>query len=85
MSTHSNSYSNKTKELPLWIVHLLMFFATVVVSSSFTVGAAIAHGLDPAVLLLVRYILAVLFLAPFFIGKYKFSCPNLRQLGGFIF
>jgi len=69
--------------LPMGLVHLLMIFSTVVVSSSFTVGKAITHALDPAVLLLVRYILAVLFLAPLVIVKHKFSCPNLRQLAGY--
>ncbi len=72
-----------TGNLPLWVVHSLMVLAAVVVSSSFTVGAAITHGLDPAVLLLVRYALATLCLVPILIYNHGFSLPSLRQLGGY--
>nr|MBF0222287.1 DMT family transporter [Desulfobulbaceae bacterium] len=78
----SGFYSSK--KIPLWLVHLLMLLSTVVVSSSFTVGAAITRSLDPAVLLLVRYILALLFLAPFYVAKHALSRPTIRQLGGYM-
>jgi len=69
--------------LPLWKVHGLMLLAAVLVSSSFTVGKAITHGLDPAVLLLVRYMLATLFFAPILVAKKLFSLPSARQLVGY--
>lgn len=69
--------------LPLWQVHGLMLVAAVLVSSSFTVGKAITHGLDPAVLLLVRYLLATLFFAPILIYKRLFFLPSARQLFGY--
>lgn len=69
--------------LPLWVVHSLMLLATVVVASSFTVGEAITHGLGPSVLLLVRYILAIVCLLPILIYNLGFSVPSLRQLGGY--
>ncbi|MCA1765600.1 MAG: DMT family transporter [Desulfobulbaceae bacterium] len=69
--------------LPLWMVHALMLFAAVIVSSSFTVGEAITHGLDPAVLLLVRYTLAALCLAPIMIMNNGFGLPSMRQLAGY--
>lgn len=71
------------RPLPLWLVHSLMLFAAIVVSSSFTVGAAITHGLDPAVLLLVRYVVAVLCLVPFILWRYRHFRPSLRQLRGY--
>lgn len=71
------------KELPLWLVHSLMLLAAIVVSSSFTVGEAITHGLDPAVLLLVRYVVAVFCLAPFILWRYRHFRPSPRQLGGY--
>ncbi len=71
------------KERPLWLVHSLMLFAAIVVSSSFTVGEAITHGLEPSVLLLVRYAVAVLSLAPIIIWRYRHIRPSLRQLGGY--
>ncbi|MBU0907945.1 MAG: DMT family transporter [Proteobacteria bacterium] len=69
--------------LPLWAVHSLMLGASVIVSSSFTVGAAITRGLDPAVLILVRYVLAVLFFAPILVLRHGFTLPPLRQLCGY--
>ena len=50
-------------QLPLWSVHCLMLIASLIVSSSFTVAKAITHGLEPSVLLLVRYLIAVVCLA----------------------
>ncbi len=69
--------------LPLWSVHCLMLLASVIVSSSFTVGEAITHGLAPSVLLLVRYLAAVLCLAPVLVLHHGFTLPPLRSLGGY--
>jgi len=69
--------------LPLWSVHSLMFLASIIVSSSFTVGEAITHGLQPSVLLLVRYLVAVICLAPIVIVNHGFSLPPVRRLGGY--
>lgn len=74
---------NSTQKLPLWAVHGLMLVAALLVSSSFTVGKAITHGLDPAVLLLVRYLLATLIFTPILVGKRLLSLPPSRQLGGY--
>jgi len=69
--------------LPLWSVHCLMLMAAIIVSSSFTVGAAITHSLQPSVLLLVRYVFAVICLAPVVIMNHGFSVPPVRRLGGY--
>jgi drug/metabolite transporter (DMT)-like permease len=70
-------------QLPLWSVHCLMLLASIIVSSSFTVGEAITHGLEPSVLLLVRYVVAVLCLAPILVLNHGFSLPSTRQLCGY--
>jgi len=70
-------------QLPLWSVHCLMLLSSVIVSSSFTVGAAITHGLEPSVLLLVRYVVAVLCLAPVLLYNHGLAMPTARQLGGY--
>jgi drug/metabolite transporter (DMT)-like permease len=70
-------------QLPLWSVHCLMLLASIIVSSSFTVGEAITHGLEPAVLLLVRYVVAVLCLAPILVLNHGFFLPSARQLCGY--
>lgn len=70
-------------QLPVWAVHCLMLMASVIVSSSFTVGAAITHGLQPSVLLLVRYVVAVLCLAPVLVINHGLSLPSARKLGGY--
>lgn len=82
LKSGSNKESSPTR-LPLWMVHLLMVFAAVVVSSSFTVGAAITNGLPPAVLLLVRYVIATVCLVPILGYNNGFSLPSIRQLSGY--
>jgi drug/metabolite transporter (DMT)-like permease len=60
-----------------------MLIAALIVSSSFTVGKAITHGLEPAVLLLVRYAVAVVCLAPIVVMYHGISLPRARRLGGY--
>lgn len=81
LKTEKSNYLNT--QLPVWSVHCLMLLASIVVSSSFTVGEAITHGLEPSVLLLVRYVIAVLCLAPVLLYNHGFSLPTARQLGGY--
>jgi drug/metabolite transporter (DMT)-like permease len=79
--TEKPNYLNT--QLPLWSVHCLMLLASVIVSSSFTVGEAITHGLEPSVLLLVRYVVAVLCLAPVLLYNHGLAMPTVKQLGGY--
>lgn len=72
-----------TRRLSLFSVHSLMVLAAVLVSSSFTVGKAITHGLDPTVLLLLRYAMATLVMGVLLGFKQGFSLPSLPQLGGY--
>jgi len=60
-----------------------MLLAALIVASSFTVGEAITRGLDPAVLLLVRYLIATLALAPLLLRNHTMARPPLRQLAGY--
>ncbi len=71
------------KALPLWGVHSLMLVSTIIVSTSFTVGEAITHGLEPSILILIRYILAVLCFAPVLAFTHGFTLPPVRQLLGY--
>ncbi|WP_457577367.1 DMT family transporter [Desulfomarina sp.] len=45
-------------------IHLLMVFCAALVSTSFTVGAAITETLDPAVLTFIRFVIAALCFGP---------------------
>jgi drug/metabolite transporter (DMT)-like permease len=58
----------KAHSLPF--IHLLMVIAATLVSTSFTVGAAITAELDPAVLTLVRFTLAACIFGPWVYLKY---------------
>ncbi len=69
--------------LPVWSVHCLMLIASIIVSSSFTVGEAITYGLKPSVLLLVRYVVAVVCLAPIVVINHGFTMPSAGRLGGY--
>lgn len=65
------------KKYPLGFVHLLMVICATLVSTSFTVGAAITAELDPAVLTLVRFTLAACIFGPWVHFRYGlgFSLP----------
>ncbi len=53
------------KRYSLTFIHMLMVVCALLGSTSFTVGKAIALGLDPAILTLVRFVLAALILLPY--------------------
>lgn len=57
-----------------------MLIATVLVATSFPVGAAITHGLDSLVLTFLRFVLATVLLAPIVAWRYGLSVPSLRDL-----
>ena len=65
----------------LTFIHLLMVLCAALVSTSFTVGAAITAGLDPAVLTLVRFIVAACLLGPYVGYRYglQFSWSLFRR------
>lgn len=65
---------------PLWAVHGLMLVAAILVSTSFIVGEAITRFLDPAVLTLVRFLLAVLLFAPCIAIRHGLTWPPRRAL-----
>ncbi|MFO7761824.1 MAG: DMT family transporter [Thermodesulfobacteriota bacterium] len=62
------------------IVHGLMLISAFLVSTSFVVGKAITHGLDPAALTLVRFAIAGLLFAPYIFWKYGLKSPSLADL-----
>ena len=60
--------------------HLSMLLATILVATSFPVGAAITHGLDSLVLTFMRFTLAAVLFAPFIALRYGLALPRLRDL-----
>jgi drug/metabolite transporter (DMT)-like permease len=58
-----------------------MLLAAALVSTSFTVGKAIAGGLDPIILTLVRFLLAALLFLPYVHGRFGIDWPGWRPLG----
>jgi len=60
--------------------HLLMMMASVLVATSFPVGAAITHGLDSLVLTFLRFALAAVLFAPIVAWRYGIAMPSLRDL-----
>jgi drug/metabolite transporter (DMT)-like permease len=57
-----------------------MLLATVLVATSFPVGAAITHGLDSLVLTFLRFTLAAVLFAPIVVWRYGLVMPGLRDL-----
>lgn len=72
--------TGKSRILPLYTVHILIFIAAVLVSTSFTVGKAIATGLDPAVLTLIRFSLAAILFFPYIYRSYGMQWPGIASL-----
>lgn len=64
-------------------VHAQMFLSRGLVATSFPVGAAITHGLDPALLTLLRFALASLLFAPFVFFRHGLSLPTAKALAGY--
>jgi len=60
-------------------VHGLMIVATILIGTSFVVGREIAAGLDPAVLMAMRFAMAVVLYAPFVAWKHGLTLPSLRD------
>ena len=69
--------------MPLWRVHALMVLAAILVSTSFVVGKGIADGLDPAVLTLVRFLLAAVLFAPYIHRSHTLALPPWPRLQGY--
>ena len=57
-----------------------MLITASLVSTSFTVGKAIAHGMDPVVLTLIRFLCATLFFLPYVQKKYRITLPSVVSL-----
>ncbi len=60
--------------------HLLTMVSTMLVATSFPVGAAITHGLDSLVLTFLRFALAAALFAPLVAWRYGLTLPGLRDL-----
>lgn len=60
--------------------HAAMIGATLLVATSFPVGAAITHGLDSVVLTLLRFALAAVLFLPIIVWRYGFHLPGPRDL-----
>jgi drug/metabolite transporter (DMT)-like permease len=58
----------------------MMLVAAGLVSTSFTVGKAIAPGMDPAALTLVRFIVAALLFLPYVAARHGLRLPDVHAL-----
>ncbi len=59
--------------------HVLAILMTAVISTSFPLGEHITHGLDPAVLMCVRFAIAALFMAPIVAWREGMTLPSARS------
>ena len=75
-----NSARTSLRDRPLWLLHGLMLLAAGLGSTSFTVGKAVADGMDPAVLTLIRFMTATLLFLPFIVYRYGFKLPDGKSL-----
>ncbi|MDP6564394.1 MAG: DMT family transporter [Alphaproteobacteria bacterium] len=64
-------------------VHAQVLSGRVLVATSFPVGAAITHGLEPELLTLLRFALATLLFAPYIAWRHGLALPAARTLAGY--
>ena len=57
--------------------HALAFLIIVIISTSFPLGERITHGLDPAVMMCIRFVLAALLMAPILAWREGLALPTL--------
>lgn len=71
---------NFPKNTPLWLIHGLMLFTAALVSTSFNIGKAIADDIDPIVLTLIRFCLAVIIFFPYVKKRHGIIIPSHHDL-----
>ena len=59
--------------------HLFTIVATILVSTSFPVGASITHDMDSLVLTLLGFAVAALLFAPLVYVKYGLALPSMSD------
>lgn len=64
-------------------VHLQLLLGRGLVATSFPVGAAITHGLEPELLTLLRFALATMIFAPYVAWRHGLAIPSARALAGY--
>lgn len=69
--------------LHLLRVHAQVLLSRLLVATSFVVGAAITHGLEPELLTLLRFALATLLFAPYVAWRHGLAVPDARALCGY--
>ena len=66
-----------------WQVHLLMFFSTSLVATSFIVVKTITNALNPSSLVLLRFVFAAALFFPFISWKHGIKIPERKTLLGY--
>jgi drug/metabolite transporter (DMT)-like permease len=64
-------------------VHAQVLLGRALVATSFPVGAAITHGLEPELLTLLRFALATALFAPYIAWRHGLTLPSAKALGGY--
>ena len=75
--------TKKSDRAPLGRVHAQVLLGRILVATSFPIGAAIAHGLEPERLTLLRFALATLLFAPYVVWRHGIAIPSARTLAGY--
>jgi drug/metabolite transporter (DMT)-like permease len=64
-------------------VHAQVLLSRALIATSFTIGVAITHGLEPLLLTLLRFALASVLFAPYVFWRHKVAWPSLRAWLGY--
>ena len=83
MHTEQMTCLAQTANKRLGPIHALMLLTAALVSTSFTVSKAITDAMDPAVLTLLRFSIAVLLFLPYIQWKHGLHLPAKERLFGY--
>ena len=64
-------------------LHTQVLLGRALVATSFPVGAAITHGMEPELLTLLRFALATLLFAPYVAWRHGLALPSVKVLAGY--
>ncbi len=77
---HSKLKGKKVMKPVKTNAHVLMLLSILIASSSFPVGKLITHDLPPAVMMLIRFLLASLLFAPYVFIKNGLKLPSREKM-----
>lgn len=83
MSIDISISKSERQSTSLWWVHALMILNVFLIASSFPVGELIATALPSDVMMLIRFLMAMLLFLPWVLYRYGLGLPRVKKMLGY--